>query len=104
MSSFEIYLLFIAIPKFGMLLTGVSAGMTILCLWIIGESKENDPCNGAIITGIIFFILLLLSFFVPTQKEMATIYLAPKIINNQTIQQIPAEIMKFIDKEIESKD
>ena len=45
------------------------------------------------ISSKVFFIVLAIGFFIPSQKEAAFIYIAPKLINNvnfqETVKQIP---------------
>jgi hypothetical protein len=39
---------------------------------------------------------------IPTSKQMAVIYIVPKIVNNQTVQQLPSHLMKLLDDYIEN--
>lgn len=103
MSSFEIYLLFVLLPNFGILCAIICSLSMLLSILALVDSKKDDRKYG-IIFLFIGVISGLVCFCIPSKKDMAIIYLAPKIINNQVVQQIPAEIMKFIDKEIEDKD
>lgn len=110
MSSFEMYLLFLVLPKIGAVLWWGGILIAILsiicCFGVSGElsQKEREKEYKPLIRqALIASLVAVLSLFIPSQKDMAIIYLAPKIINNQSIQQLPAEVLKFIDKEI-SKD
>jgi TctA family transporter len=103
MISFKLYLLFVLLPNFGLLCAIICALSLILSIFVLVDSKKEDRKYGIFLFSV-FVISGFITFLVPTQKEIAIIYLAPKIMNNQVIQQIPAEIMKFIDKQIASDD
>lgn len=47
----------------------------------------------------IFFITL--AMLTPTQKEAAAIYLVPKIVNNEQIQQLPNNAVNLLNKQLE---
>ncbi len=53
---------------------------------------------------IVCIILLTLSavinMIIPTSKQMAIIYIVPKVVNNETIQQLSGNSMKLLDKYI----
>lgn len=53
------------------------------------------PSLLCIITGIIG------SVFLPTTKEAAAIYLLPKIVNNQQVQELPDNALKFLNAKLE---
>jgi len=38
----------------------------------------------------------------PTEKEIAFIYLTPKIVNNKQIQEVPKNALKILNKKMES--
>ena len=108
MTALDIWLLFVVIPVFRtslMVLSAVMAVVNLICAF--GHENENlekgkpDKEMRRYIRGLIFFMIIFaVSFSVPSQKEMALIYIAPKIINNQNIQQIPAEILRYVEKEM----
>ena len=114
MSSFEIYLLWVVLPSIGYFFITIFFVVAAICfVYSIAICAHSDEWEDSTISshwkrvklfGIFAFICLFITCFIPDRKSIAVVYLAPKIINNQTIQQIPAEIMKFIDKEIEDKD
>ena len=45
--------------------------------------------------SIIMFVILTISIFIPTTKEMATIIVAPKIINSEQMQQMPEKLLEL---------
>ncbi len=51
-----------------------------------------------------FMIFLLVSVFIPTTKQMAAIYLIPKIASNKDIKQLPPKLSKlaleYVNKEL----
>lgn len=88
-------------------LFGIGLFIAILFLgimWII----EMDNCGeDDIIKGlqkkiksifIIAIIVWILAALCPNTKEMAAIYLIPKIANNQHIQQIPDKALNILEK------
>jgi TRAP-type C4-dicarboxylate transport system permease small subunit len=44
--------------------------------------------------GVIFFLLAL---FIPTTKEYVVIKVVPKIVNNEQVQELPDNLMRFIN-------
>jgi len=52
--------------------------------------------------GIISFIIFMfVSFFVPSTKQAAAIYLIPKIANNEHVQKLPDNAMRFLNGKFE---
>jgi hypothetical protein len=48
-----------------------------------------------------FFILIVVSFFTPSTKEMVAIYMIPKVANNEQIQKLPDDTAKFLNAQLE---
>lgn len=66
--------------------------------------KDNKPIYRKWlfkITPIYLVILLGLSCFIPSTKEVAAIYLIPKIVNNEQIQKLPNNTALFLNKKLE---
>jgi hypothetical protein len=42
-------------------------------------------------------IIVIISYLIPSSKEMAIIFVVPKVVNNETIQKIPQKILKLGD-------
>lgn len=40
----------------------------------------------------------IMNLFVPTQKEMAAIYVIPMVVNNQKVQEIPGKLLRLADE------
>lgn len=111
MNEFEVYMLFMFLPKLGTILAVV--GGFVGCIAFImaclqsdsltkaEKEKEQSELNKQCAMGLLIFAISLL---IPSQKEMAVLYLAPKIINNQVVQNMPAEITKFIEREVSKND
>lgn len=56
-----------------------------------------------VIYSIILFIGILGTFakpFIPTTKQMVAIYALPPAINNEEVQQLPENILRFINKQL----
>jgi len=45
--------------------------------------------------------VLLLSIFIPSTKEVAAIYLIPKIANNEQVQKLPENFVKLLNVKME---
>lgn len=55
-----------------------------------------------ILCAIILSLSTFLTMLAPSSKQMAVIYIVPKIVNNQTVQQLPSHLMKLLDSYIEN--
>jgi len=49
----------------------------------------------------VFVICILLTTFLPSTQEFAVIYLLPKIVNNEQIQQIPNKALDILNKKLD---
>jgi len=59
-----------------------------------GEYYNNHTKKGMpVLIGIIGLIILIIGILIPTSKEMATIIVAPKIINNKSVQKLPQKVI-----------
>ena len=65
-----------------------------------GEEELKKDKRILIIITTLTLLLLLFSFITPSKKDVAVMYIAPKIINNQDIQKIPGYLLKYIEKEV----
>lgn len=52
-------------------------------------------------SGVIGIILMGISCFIPTTKEMAAILLIPKVANNEQIQKLPGNILTLANEWLE---
>lgn len=57
--------------------------------------RNNIKCRNKLI--ILTLICLVPVIFIPSTKEIAFIYFAPKVINNEEAQKIPENIIKFLN-------
>jgi len=55
-----------------------------------------------IVCAIILTFSTIFTAMIPTSKQMAVIYIVPKIVNNQKVQQLPSHLMKLLDDYIEN--
>jgi len=88
------------------LLTGSGIVLIIIFINIFGEDlvealwKEDSLLitRKIIKIGGLVFILSLLSFIlIPSTKEAVAIYMVPKIANNEQVQKLPDNAMKFLN-------
>jgi len=49
----------------------------------------------------IFIIGIIISLFLPTSKEMAAIYLLPKIANNENVKAVPNKSMEILNLKLD---
>lgn len=54
-----------------------------------------------IICAIVLTFSTVMTSVTPTSKQMAFIYIVPRIVNNKTIQELPESLMKLMNKYIE---
>lgn len=50
---------------------------------------------------VVFLLCGMIYLFVPTGKELAAIYLIPKIVNNEQVQQVPDNALKLLNLKME---
>jgi len=73
--------------------------------WMECELDEDNNPNiikSFKIVLICFFIILGIQAMVPSTKEMAFIILTPKVLNNEQVQKLPDNALKFLNKKLES--
>lgn len=81
------------------------------CIWFIQrlETYDNDDRERLkhvffkpIVWGsVLSAIFLPLAILTPTTKDMAIIYVVPKIVNNDKVQQIPDKLLDLANAKIE---
>jgi len=76
--------------------------LAAIILGIIGgiENSENTK-KAAKKCGIIAVITAIIGTFVPTSKEMAAIYLIPKIVNNEQVKDVPSKGMEILNLKLD---
>lgn len=58
---------------------------------------EGFPLKKIVKTiSIVFCTGLLINIVVPNGKTMVAMYVVPKVVNNESVQQLPGEILDFI--------
>lgn len=50
---------------------------------------------------IVAVMCIVISIFVPSTKEAVAIYMIPKIVNNEQVQKLPDNAMKFLNGKLE---
>lgn len=108
MDMFEVYVLFVFLPSLGAILTYGGAIMAAIAFIVavltdddeLPEAERTKQKRAMVHHCALGLLVFALSFFIPSQKEMAILYLAPKILNSETIQNMPTEITRFIEKEV----
>lgn len=113
-SAWEIYWI-LQLDTFN--LAAIFVGLFLFCLavifYIYGETtldegqKENSDekikegkthCKLGTLTGFLGCVLVLFSVFLPSTQTAATMWLAPKIINNKQIQEEASELYGLAKK------
>jgi len=80
-------------------LSAMAIGVLIIA-WI-GLKRENKPawknCRLATFLIIPFFIIMVaIASFLPSTKQFAVIYLAPKIVNNEDVREMAGDGMRLM--------
>ena len=110
MNHFVIYLItrvdnFIIITGVVFIISIIVALFSIACYYI--ECEDDDDEKKKIAFSVIkkmIVVIAISAFFivaVPNSKEIAAIYLIPKIINNENIQKPPDNLLRFLNKKVD---
>lgn len=116
MSSFTLYLitridyisgLFLAMS----IILGISVSSYIICKAIsiyTGDYEENskeeaakNTRNNAMRYIRIFAVFVMAYCLTPNMKEIAFIYIAPKVVSNEDAQKIPGNVVKLLNVKME---
>lgn len=65
------------------------------------ENFRKNRIKLLLISFIISCFIYIPCIFIPTTKEMAFIYLTPKVINNKEIQKLPINAVKLLNTKME---
>jgi hypothetical protein len=92
-------------------------GIVILSILNVIATITNDDCEDTLEKiklfrkwwkyAVVMFFINSLGWFLPSTKNMAVIIVAPKIINNQKVQQIPDKVLDLANSwldELKPKD
>lgn len=81
---------------------GISTMVFIVCIMVNGEDWDDLTdhwkivfIRGSIISFIFAFIFISLTCMIPSTKQMAIIYVVPKIVNNKQVQEIPKKMLEL---------
>ena len=80
----------VGVAELGLIVSGVS--LLAITIFVVGDQTWSRYAKPLIASYLICFFLLLIALFIPSQKDMAMIYIIPKIANNEHIQQEASEI------------
>ena len=85
--------------EFFMLL--VVLGLIILACFfpVYYDEEEYRPLAYKIAKYLVIVLIITIGFraVIPTQTEVAAIYLVPKIVNNESVQKIPESVAKLLE-------
>ena len=79
----------------------VAAAGAILC-FCINEIKIFPAKFIGPIMVMFGIMMMVTNTFLPTQKKAIAIYCLPSIVNNQTVQEIPANTATFINEQLKA--
>lgn len=65
------------------------------------DNSYKNVKGGVKILAAIGILFCLLSMFIPNTKELAAIYLIPKITKNETISDLPSKMTDLLDKKLD---
>lgn len=107
MSMLEMYLITRCDAIHTLFVMGVSASFAVMfgCCMIGGfdfpkiRNMSIKFLKYSSISAVIFSVLTALT---PTTKEFVAIYVIPKVINNEQVQQIPENMIKIMNSKLES--
>ena len=89
----------------GVLLGIGSLSLIIFCIISASNSYDKDEYKMCLrIRKWVFpltFICIAIAVFVPSSKEFAAIYLIPKIVNNEQVQQIPDKGLSLLNSKLD---
>jgi ABC-type multidrug transport system permease subunit len=91
---------------FGISSITITVAVIILIVTYFEPSDYIILCRKKIIKTIkisfgIFITMIILNIITPTSKTMAAIYIIPAIVNNQQVQNLPTNILKFVNNYLE---
>jgi len=85
----------------------LSIGTLSVILWYcLEEEGENNYTDigkwkrKVISMLVVGFLLIGIGLFIPSTKEMVTIIVAPKVLNNEDIQDIPTNFAKLVNEKM----
>lgn len=100
-SMWSLYILNVMFNIFQLaIVTTIISGAYSL-MYVVSSYLDEDVCN-ALRPNIkkVFCVLILsitLLLLIPTKKEALAIYIIPKIVNNESIQQMPGTALKSME-------
>lgn len=74
----------------------VSIGIPAFFMSLACDFKEETRIKWVKRILAAFFTCIILLILIPSTKTMTAMYLIPPIANNQSVQELPAEILSFV--------
>ena len=77
--------------------------MLLALFLIVGVVEEEHWLHykkEVAITTSLLLIFLMFTLFIPSTKEMAAIYVIPKIVNNAQVQQLPDNLLNLVNTKL----
>ncbi len=116
MTSFEIYLLLLATPvKVSMtILFFIGALILIIVNSIIRDTnnfrsvEENNEIISKLnkktkMYSVIIMAIGLLALLMPSTETLIIVNVAPKVINNETVQVLPDKLLQYLDSKLDAE-
>lgn len=108
-TPFGIYLISLAdnLSIFAFVISTISCITVLTCIAAGVSAPEcyKNSCRKIRKLAVIgFFISLPISIFIPSTKTLIAMYTIPPIVNNQQVQQLPANLLKFANDYLTKED
>lgn len=106
MTWFDVYLITrLSYVQGFFIITAIILGCSAFAVVFYSIVEEEWERTKTIFTRIVIgmFISILLACLTPNTKEVFTIYLVPKIANNEQVKRIPDNVLKFVNEYLEEK-
>jgi len=107
MTAFQIYII-LQLDQINELCStlGIILSMTSVA-WLAIYSAHKESVSGIMKSGfksilIIASILLTTATFIPTTKTAITMLVAPQILKDETVRELPNKVLELIDSKLDS--
>ena len=100
MSAFEVYcILILDNVSLGLSLLAVGGSLPLIVLWVVLNSEQVEGRFKVLIPfTVLWAACFVFSVFIPNTKQAAMIFVAPKIINSEFMQEdLPAETRELYE-------
>lgn len=87
---------------FLIIFSGMGICIRLIFLFLEPDQKSTKTTKKLMIVCIVGFCVSFTGImFVPSTKDIAAIYLIPKIVNNEQAQKLPANLLSLLNKKLE---